>query len=103
MARHTDAEQTTLDDDLRMLTETLEEVLQYSGDRADQAYIDIKSHAEQALSEVKARWVNTGESYYARAKEAVHRTDDYVRDKPWHSVGISATVGLVLGLLLARK
>ncbi|WP_230201628.1 DUF883 family protein, partial [Serratia marcescens] len=55
MARHTDAEQTTLDDDLRMLTETLEEVLQYTGDRADQAYIDIKSHAEQALSEVKAR------------------------------------------------
>ncbi|WP_240330352.1 DUF883 family protein, partial [Klebsiella pneumoniae] len=38
MARHTDAEQTTLDDDLRMLTETLEEVLQYTGDRADQAY-----------------------------------------------------------------
>lgn len=103
MARHSDAEQTTLDDDLRMLTETLEEVLQYTGDRADQAYIDIKSHAEQALSEVKARWANTGESYYARAKEAVHRTDDYVRDKPWHSLGIGATVGLVLGLLLARN
>ena len=103
MARHSDAEQTTLDDDLRMLTETLEEVLQYTGDRSDQAYIDIKSHAEQALSEVKARWANTGESYYARAKEAVHRTDDYVRDKPWHGVGIGATVGLVLGLLLARK
>ncbi|CAI0692386.1 Bacterial protein of uncharacterised function (DUF883) [Serratia entomophila] len=103
MARYTDADQTTLDDDLRMLTDTLEEVLQYSGDRADQAYVDIKAHAEQALSEVKSRLADKTESYYARAKDAVYRTDDYVREKPWHSVGIGATVGLVFGLLLARK
>jgi ElaB protein len=86
-----------------MLTDTLEEVLQYSGDRADQAYVDIKAHAEQALSEVKSRLADTTESYYARAKDAVYRTDDYVRENPWHSVGIGATLGLVLGLLLARK
>jgi ElaB protein len=103
MARNTDRDQTTLDDDLRMLSDTLEEVLRYSGDRADQAYLDIKSHAEEALSEVKSRLADTTESYYARAKDAVCRTDGYVRENPWHSVGIGATVGLVLGLLLSRK
>ncbi|MGO4742741.1 stress response protein ElaB [Serratia quinivorans] len=103
MARNTDADQTTLDDDLRMLSDTLEEVLKYSGDRADQAYIDIKTHAEEALSEVKSRLADSTESYYARAKDAVCRTDGYVHDNPWCSVGIGATVGLVLGLLLARK
>ncbi|MDK1702300.1 stress response protein ElaB [Serratia rubidaea] len=103
MARYTDESRTNLDDDLRMLSDTLQEVLDYSGDRADQAYVDIKSHAEQALKEVKARLNDASEGYYARAKEAVHRTDDYVRDNPWHSVGIGATVGLVFGLLLARK
>ncbi len=103
MATKRDENQTTLDDDLRMLTDALQEVLDYSGDRADQAYTDIKAHAEQTLKEVKSRLAGSAESYYARAKDVACRTDGYVREKPWHSVGIGATVGLVLGLLLARK
>lgn len=103
MATNRDENQTTLDDDLRMLTDTLEEVLKYSGDRADQAYIEIKSRAEQALDEVKSRLNGASETYYARAKEVAYRTDDYVRENPWQGVGIGATAGLVFGLLLARK
>ncbi|TQI81380.1 ElaB protein [Serratia fonticola] len=103
MATNRDENPTTLDDDLRMLTDTLQEVLEYSGDRADKAYTDIKAHAEQALKAVKSRLADSTESYYARAKDVACRTDGYVRDKPWHSVGIGATVGLVIGLLLARK
>ncbi|HHB1425820.1 TPA: stress response protein ElaB [Serratia odorifera] len=103
MAINPDENQTTLDDDLRMLTDTLEEVLKYSGDRADRAYIEIKTRAEQALKDVKSRLSGASETYYARAKQVAYRADDYVRDKPWHGVGCGATIGLVLGLLLARK
>ncbi|MFV8903890.1 stress response protein ElaB [Serratia fonticola] len=103
MAINRNENQTTLDDDLRMLSDTLQDVLDYSGDRADQAYTDIKAHAERALKDIKSRLANSSECYYVWAKEVACRADDYVRDKPWHSVGIGATVGLVLGLLLARK
>ncbi|GAA3609026.1 stress response protein ElaB [Gibbsiella greigii] len=103
MSKNTDDDQTTLDDDLKMLSDTLEEVLAYSGDRADQAYVDIKSHAEEALQEVRARLESVSESYCARAKDAALRADFYVHEKPWQSVGIGATVGLVFGLLLARR
>lgn len=102
MANQFEPQQTSLDDDLRMLSETLEEVLKSSGDKADEKYIEIKSRAEQALNDVQSRLSSTADSYCARAKTAVRQADSYVHDKPWHGVGVGAAVGLVLGLLLRR-
>ena len=92
-----------IDDDLALLTETLEEVLRSSGDPADQKYIELKARAEQALHEVKNRVSSASDTYYYRAKKAVYRADDYVHENPWHGIGVGASVGLVLGLLLARR
>lgn len=91
-----------IDDDLALLSETLEEVLRSSGDPADQKYIELKTRAEQALNEVKHRISNASDSYYYRAKRAVYRADDYVHENPWHGIGVGASVGLVIGLLLRR-
>ncbi|EGE4742090.1 stress response protein ElaB [Salmonella enterica] len=92
-----------VDDDLTLLSETLEEVLRSSGDPADQKYIELKARAEQALEEVKNRISQASDSYYYRAKQAVYKADDYVHEKPWQGIGVGAAVGLVLGLLLARR
>ncbi|EBH9370243.1 stress response protein ElaB [Salmonella enterica subsp. enterica serovar Cerro] len=92
-----------VDDDLTLLSETLEEVLRSSGDPADQKYIELKARAEQALEEVKNRVSRASDSYYYRAKQAVYKADDYVHEKPWQGIGVGAAVGLVLGLLLARR
>ncbi|VYU72717.1 stress response protein ElaB [Metakosakonia massiliensis] len=91
-----------IDDDLALLSETLEEVLRSSGDPADQKYIELKARAEQALHDVKNRVSNASDTYYYRAKKAVYRADDYVHENPWHGVGVGASIGLVLGLLLRR-
>ena len=95
--------ETRLDDDLTLLTETLEEVLKSSGDPTDQKYIELKAKAEQALHDVKARVSAASDSYYYRAKKAAYRADDYVHEKPWQGIGIGAAAGLVFGLLLARR
>ncbi|WP_130830847.1 stress response protein ElaB [[Erwinia] mediterraneensis] len=92
-----------LDDDITLLTDTLEEVLKSSGDPADQKYIELKKKAEQALHDVKSRVSQASDSYYYRAKNAVYRADDYVHEKPWQGIGIGATAGLILGLLMARR
>ena len=91
-----------IDDDLALLSETLEEVLRSSGDPADQKYIELKARAEQALHDVKNRVSNASDTYYYRAKKAVYCADDYVHENPWHGVGVGASIGLVLGLLLRR-
>lgn len=92
-----------IDDDLALLTETLEEVLRASGDPADQKYIELKQKAEQALEDVKSRVSQASDGYYYRAKQAAYRADDYVHEKPWQGVGIGAAAGLFVGLLLARR
>jgi ElaB protein len=94
--------ETRVDDDLTLLSETLEEVLRSSGDPADQKYIELKARAEQALHDVKSRVSQASDNYYLRAKQVAYRADDYVREKPWQGVGIGAAAGLVLGLLLRR-
>jgi len=38
-----------------------------------------------------------------RTRECITATDLYVRENPWHSVGIAAGVGVILGLLMARR
>ena len=38
-----------------------------------------------------------------RTRECVRSTDLYVRDNPWQAVGIAAGVGVILGLLMARR
>ncbi|CUU24724.1 hypothetical protein J9874_00959 [Duffyella gerundensis] len=91
-----------LDDDLTLLTDTLEEMLKSSGDPADQKYIELKTKAEQALHDVKTRVSNASDSYYYQAKNVAYRADDYVHEKPWQGIGIGATAGLIIGLLLRR-
>ncbi|MDL4913785.1 MAG: stress response protein ElaB [Enterobacterales bacterium endosymbiont of Blomia tropicalis] len=103
MVKQTEPFETGLDDDLTLLTETLEEVLKSSGDPTDQKYIELKTKAEQALHDVKSRVSQASDSYYYCAKQAAYRADDYVHEKPWQGIGIGATAGLIMGLLLARR
>ncbi|HBH66858.1 MAG TPA: protein ElaB [Erwinia persicina] len=103
MTTTTEPHETRLDDDLALLTETLEEVLKSSGDPADQKYVELKAKAEKSLHQVKSRISNASDTYYVRARQAVTRADDYVHDKPWQGIGVGATIGLVIGLLLARR
>ncbi|PLR34467.1 hypothetical protein CYR32_12435 [Chimaeribacter coloradensis] len=93
---------TSLDDDLKMLSETLEEVLASSGDKSDQKYIEIKHRAEEALHQVKKRLSEKSDAYYYKAKQAACTADSYVHDKPWHAVGMGAAAGMILGLLMRR-
>jgi len=38
-----------------------------------------------------------------KAKVAATAADDYVQDNPWRSIGLAASVGLIIGLLISRR
>jgi ElaB/YqjD/DUF883 family membrane-anchored ribosome-binding protein len=38
-----------------------------------------------------------------KGKKIAHDTDAYVHEHPWRAIGISAAVGLVIGMLIARR
>lgn len=38
-----------------------------------------------------------------KGKAAAQSTDEFVHEHPWKSIGIAAGVGLVIGMLIARR
>jgi len=39
----------------------------------------------------------------AKTKAATKATDVYVHENPWRSVGMAASIGVVVGLLIGRR
>ncbi|NKI72976.1 DUF883 domain-containing protein [Dickeya sp. CFBP 2040] len=101
MAQESDTEQ--LRAELRSLGDTLEEVLRSSSDKSKAELEKLRDKAEAVLKESRERLNDTGERITAQAREATQCADDFVRKNPWTGVGIGAAVGVVLGLLLARR
>lgn len=93
----------TRHDDLTLLANTLEQLLTSSADPADEKFLELKSKAEQSLEEVKSRISQASGSCYCRARQVISCADSYIHQKPWHGMGMGAAVGMVLGLLLARR
>jgi ElaB/YqjD/DUF883 family membrane-anchored ribosome-binding protein len=59
--------------------------------------------ARESLRAVKAR-INEGQDALSlRARVAANATDTFVRDSPWEAIGIAVGVGVLLGVLLARR
>jgi ElaB/YqjD/DUF883 family membrane-anchored ribosome-binding protein len=59
----------------------------------------LRTRAESALQKVRAR-------FDALQDDIVHRgkaTDAWVHENPWSSVGLGASVGLLVGFLIARR
>ncbi|MDQ7097741.1 MULTISPECIES: YqjD family protein [unclassified Serratia (in: enterobacteria)] len=91
-----------IDQDVTLLADTLDEVLRESGDKTQEELKALHSKAKGVLRDARSRF-NGSTSLTQHARDAVDQADSYVRDKPWQGVGIGAAVGIVLGVLLARR
>lgn len=89
--------------ELKNLADTLEEVLTTSGEKSKTELDKLRSKAQSALKDTRARLGDSGDRIAQTTREAADRADVYVRDNPWTSVGIGAAIGVVLGVLLTRR
>ncbi|MDF7759180.1 YqjD family protein [Kosakonia cowanii] len=89
--------------ELKSLADTLEEVLGNSGEKSKEELSKLRTRAEKALRNSRERLGDTGDVIARQTREAAARTDEYVRDNPWASVGIGAAIGVVLGVLMSRR
>lgn len=99
MAKDTDA----LRDELKSLADTLEEVLSNSGDKSKEELEKLRTKAQRALKDSRQRLGETSDAIARQTREAAARADEYVHSNPWTGIGIGAAVGVVLGVLLARR
>lgn len=70
-----------------------------TGDEARQ----LRRRAEDLLDQAYGKFGDVRDDVIRRGRETVRVTDDWVHQHPWSSVGLGAAVGLLLGMLIARR
>jgi ElaB/YqjD/DUF883 family membrane-anchored ribosome-binding protein len=89
--------------DLKTVMTDAEALLRATSAQTGEKIQEVRARAEESLRQAKARLGSIEEEALRRAREVADATDEYVRGNPWQSVGIAAGVGLLVGLLLARR
>jgi len=79
-------------DDLRRAIADAEELLRATADQAGPRVQEARARAEESLR-------NAAEHLQGAGREL----DAQVREHPWAAVGVAASIGLILGMLLSRK
>ena len=89
--------------DLKTLVTDAEELLKATASQAGEKIAVARQKIEQSLVEGKKALADAETTLVKKSKECAEIADDYVRENPWNAVGIAASVGLVIGLLIRNK
>jgi ElaB/YqjD/DUF883 family membrane-anchored ribosome-binding protein len=89
--------------DLKSVIQDAEAWLRNGGQLTGDELKAAKAKFEQTLVNAKHDLVRLEEAVVEKTKEAAKATDEYVKENPWKSVGLGAALGVVIGLLIARK
>jgi len=97
----TDADK--LMEEMRAVVEHAEALLHATAGQAGAGIGDARARAEDSLKAARARLASIEDDISVRAREAAQQADRYVHDNPWTAIGVAAGVGLLLGVLIARR
>lgn len=65
--------------------------------------VKAKAKLNQRIEAAKEQVGEVGNSLVQQAKKTAAITNNYVHEQPWAVIGAGATVGFLLGFLLARR
>lgn len=76
-----------------------DEATDIGGARAEELRVQGMKILDQAISAAH----DLQESAMRKGRKLAHDTDDYVHENPWRSIGIAGAVGLLIGMLIAKR
>jgi ElaB/YqjD/DUF883 family membrane-anchored ribosome-binding protein len=89
--------------DLRAVVADAEDLLRVTANQAGDGVAELRAKVQANLHSAKSNLLDAQAAVLDQAKEAGKVADQYVHENPWKSVGIAAGVGLLMGLLIARR
>ena len=93
---------TLLDESQDLLHKTEKLIIDAAAATGKEAEI-LQARIIASLREAKQRLTSAEEIAVEKAKAAAKVTDAYVHENPWKAIGIGAAVGVVIGMLIARR
>ena len=89
--------------DMRVVVADAEEILRATAGVAGDKMGDLRERIGERLRDAKLRLADAEAALVDRTKAAARATDDFVHENPWRAVGVSAAVGLLLGVIIGRR
>jgi ElaB/YqjD/DUF883 family membrane-anchored ribosome-binding protein len=90
-------------EDLRLVVTDAEELLRATAGQAGEKVAAARERAAQSIQVAKDRIAQAGYAAAAQTRLAAKATDEYVHDNPWAAVGAAAAIGLIIGMIIAKK
>jgi len=90
-------------EDLRLVVADAEELLRATANQAGEGAAAARARIQENLQVVKGRLDSAEDALIERARDAAKDADRYVHDNPWQAIGVSACVGAIVGMLIARR
>lgn len=89
--------------DFKVVVADAEALLKATAGQGGEAISAMRSKVEASLATAKAKMTDAELALLARTKAAAKATDEYVHGHPWQAIGIAASLGVVVGLLIGRR
>ena len=88
---------------LRRVVSDAEDLLAATAGQTDTKITELRARAKENLHLAREKLADADAALRARARQAAEYTDEYVHEHPWKAIGIGAAVGVVVGMLIARR
>jgi len=85
-----------------VVTDT-EALLKVTANTGGEKMAEVRTKVEESLKIVKLKLTDIQCEALVRGKQLAKAGDTYVHDNPWRSVGLAASIGIVIGLLIGRR
>jgi len=97
------AQKERLMNDLHAVVAEAESLLRATAGAAGEGASELRAKVQASLDRAKHNLADLQDAAVEKARAAGRATDNYVHENPWQSIGVAAGVGLLLGMLIARR
>ena len=89
--------------DLRTLVKDAQDMFHEAALSTGEKAEELRVKGLELLDAAVVKAQNAHTAAIETGKEIATSTDEYVHENPWSAVAVSATIGLLLGLIISRK
>jgi len=89
--------------DFQRVMDDIDALVNAGGTQVEGEVKAIRERLRERLDDTRRRIGDLQDQGVERARRAAHHTDEYVREHPWQAVGAGAALGLLIGVLVARR
>lgn len=103
MAKSLDAKREELTNEIREILKNAEELFNETSDSSTEEYKKLKHRLSEQFDDVRYRFATLKDDTVESAKNVAKQTDTLVQDNPYKAITVAGVVGLLLGVLVARR